>query len=220
LWDFNKYINLDNTIEVIPANNLAVNELNFGDTLDGDYISQQFSKLANREYGKSYYVDTQNFFSQGTFNVKTGLASSPISYLAGTGVSGSQDLNLGYFVSVSDAFISEQPSACTLGGNQTFDELHTTTATLLNIAGNSVINDGGSITVLVRYNFQPCQGSSFNQLISLNIPFGASQGSFTYFTSRYVDCGQGSCVEETLNIDCVASVFGAQLSNVSPITAC
>jgi hypothetical protein len=87
--NFNRYINLDERIEVIPANNFAVNELNFGDTLDGDYISQQFAKGANREYGKQYYVDTNNFFSQGKFEVKTSLASSPIIYLAGTGVSGS-----------------------------------------------------------------------------------------------------------------------------------
>ena len=88
-WDFNKYINLDETIEVIPANNLAVNELNFGDTLDQDYISQQFSKAANREYGKTYYTDTQNFFSQGKFEVKTTFASSPLIRIAGTGLSGS-----------------------------------------------------------------------------------------------------------------------------------
>jgi hypothetical protein len=87
--DFNRYINLDKKIEAIPANNLAVNKLNFGDTLDGDYVSQQFSKENNREYGKSYYVDTENFFSQGTFEVKTTLASSPLVYLEGTGLSGS-----------------------------------------------------------------------------------------------------------------------------------
>jgi len=92
--DFNKYINLDEKLEVIPANNLAVNELNFGDTLDQDYVSQQFSKEANREYGKQYYVDTQNFFSQGTFDVKTTFASSPLIYLQGTGLSGSiADIN-------------------------------------------------------------------------------------------------------------------------------
>jgi hypothetical protein len=87
--DFNKYINLDEKIEVIPANNLAVNELNFGDTLDTDYISQQFSKAANREFGKQYYIDTQNFFSQGKFEVKTTLASTPLIRIAGTGLSGS-----------------------------------------------------------------------------------------------------------------------------------
>ena len=88
-WDFNKYINLDDKIEVIPANNLAVNQLNFGDTLDQDYIAQQFSKEANREFGKVYYTDTTNFFSQGSFDVKTTFASEPLIRIAGTGLSGS-----------------------------------------------------------------------------------------------------------------------------------
>lgn len=87
--DFNKYINLDEKIEVIPANNLAVNELTFGDTLDTDFISQQFSKAANREYSKTYYVDTTNFFSQGKFEVKTTFASDPLLRIVGTGLSGS-----------------------------------------------------------------------------------------------------------------------------------
>lgn len=87
--DFNRYINLDEKIEVIPANNFAVNKLNFGDTLDQDYVSQQFAKGANREYGKLYYIDTTNFYSQGEFNVKTTFASEPLVYMQGTGLSGS-----------------------------------------------------------------------------------------------------------------------------------
>jgi hypothetical protein len=87
--DFNKYINLNETIEVIPANNLAVNELNFGDTLDQDYVAQQFAKGANREYGKQYYTDTTNFYSQGKLEVKTTFASEPLLRIAGTGLSGS-----------------------------------------------------------------------------------------------------------------------------------
>jgi len=87
--DFNKYINLDEKISVTPANNYAVNNLNFGDTLDQDFISQQFSKGANREYGKIYYTDTNNFFSQGTFDVKTTFASTPLLRVSGTGLSGS-----------------------------------------------------------------------------------------------------------------------------------
>jgi hypothetical protein len=87
--DFNRYINLDKSIDVIPANNLAVNKLNFGDTLDTDYISQQFAKAANREYGKSYYTDTTNFYSQGSFDVKTTFASDPLLRISGTGLSGS-----------------------------------------------------------------------------------------------------------------------------------
>jgi hypothetical protein len=87
--DFNKYINLDEKIEVIPANNFAVNKLNFGDTLDQDYISQQFAKGANREFGKIYYTDTTNFYSQGTYEVKTTFASDPLVRITGTGLSGS-----------------------------------------------------------------------------------------------------------------------------------
>lgn len=101
--DFNRYINLNEKISAIPANNLAVNVLNFGDTLDGDYVSQQFSKAANREYGKSYYVDTENFFSQGQFEVKTKFASTPLVYLQGTGTSGSAQSGVFQFRSTATA---------------------------------------------------------------------------------------------------------------------
>jgi hypothetical protein len=87
--DFNKYINLNSPVEVTPANNLAVNKLTFGDAVDQDYISQQFSKAANRAYGTSYYTDTTNFFSQGELNVTSTFGVSPLVYLAGTGLSGS-----------------------------------------------------------------------------------------------------------------------------------
>ena len=87
--DFNNYINLDKKIAFIPANNLAVNELNFTDTLDQDYISLQFSKGANREYGKQYNIDTTNFFSQGKFEVKTTFGNGPLLRIPGTGLSGS-----------------------------------------------------------------------------------------------------------------------------------
>jgi hypothetical protein len=101
--DFNRYINLNEKISAIPANNLAVNQLNFGDTLDGDYVSQQFSKAENREYGKSYFVDTENFFSQGTFEVKSGFASTPLVYLQGTGTSGSAQTGVFQFRSTATA---------------------------------------------------------------------------------------------------------------------
>lgn len=109
--DFNKYINLNDKIQVIPANNLAVNQLNFGDTLDGDYVSQQFSKAENREYGKSYYVDTENFFSQGTFEVKTKFASTPLVYLSGTGTSGSAQTGVFQFRSTATATTIDSFSA-------------------------------------------------------------------------------------------------------------
>jgi hypothetical protein len=86
---FDSYIDLNKPIGVTPANNLAVNQLQFGDKVDTDYISQQFSKEANRDFGKAYYVDTNNFFSQGNYKVETTFASAPLSYINGTGLSGS-----------------------------------------------------------------------------------------------------------------------------------
>jgi hypothetical protein len=87
--DFNKYINLNTNISVVPANNLAVNKLTFGDTLDQDYISQQFAKGQNRNFGTSYYIDTENFFSQGELKVESGFGVSPLTKIPGTGISGS-----------------------------------------------------------------------------------------------------------------------------------
>ena len=86
---FDNLIDVSKPISVTPANNLAVNQLNFGDKVDTDYISQQFSKEANRDFGKAYYVDTNNFFSQGNYQVETTFASAPLSYINGTGLSGS-----------------------------------------------------------------------------------------------------------------------------------
>lgn len=119
--DFNRYINLNNPIEVIPANNLAVNQLEFGDTLDQDYISQQFSKAANRPFGQTFYTDTQNYFSQGKLEVKTTFASSPLLQIAGTGLSGSvagatPTPPNSYFSYVSSTAYSNSTNACNHSG--------------------------------------------------------------------------------------------------------
>jgi hypothetical protein len=119
--DFNKYINLNDTIEVVPANNLAVNQLEFGDTLDQDYISQQFSKAANRPFGQSFYNDTQNYFSQGKLEVRTTFASSPLLQIANTGLSGSvEGANptppTTYFNYLSTSAYSNTTNACNHSG--------------------------------------------------------------------------------------------------------
>jgi hypothetical protein len=89
---FDKYVNVDLPISVTPANNLAANEVYFGDSLDTDYFSLQFNKLASREFGKSYYVDTNNYFSQNKFEVQTVFGSTPLVYLQNTGISGSGNI--------------------------------------------------------------------------------------------------------------------------------
>jgi hypothetical protein len=131
-WDFNRYVNLNERLEVIPANNLAVNELNFGDTLDQDYISQQFSKAANREFGKSYYTDLENFFSQGKFEVKTNVASTQLLKVAGTGVSGSIagfNPNPTQFY-VGTLRLSSKPAGVDTCFSNTFVPVYTSTGTL------------------------------------------------------------------------------------------
>jgi hypothetical protein len=225
VWDFNKYINLDKKLEVIPANNLAVNELNFGDTLDQDYISQQFSKLANREYGKTYYVDTENFFSQGNFEVKTSFASSPIIYLQGTGISGSQVLASNFQIYLDQYQSNVRSEFC---GFQSYPVVeYTFEAQLLNASGFPTTNFGSDISIFVTQQFNACFGGTFptNQIIT--IPYGSSVGTLTYVQSRYVDCGfYPNCTQEYIDTAtaCITQIRGGgntvTVDIASPIQLC
>ena len=87
--NFDTFVDLNQKISVTPANNLGVREVEFGDKLDIDFLSQNFNKSNNREFGKSYFRDTQNFFSEGKLQVESGLSSSPLRYVAGSGITGS-----------------------------------------------------------------------------------------------------------------------------------
>jgi hypothetical protein len=210
--DFNRYINLDDKIEVIPANNLAVNKLEFGDTLDNDYISQQFSKGANREYGKTYYVDTQNFFSQGEFKVQSGFASSPLVLVPGSGISGSagsatptNTLN----ISIDDSFSYQNTISClSVSYNDIYYE---TVVRLVDNNGTEVVNTGFPITVVINYTQRSCYSAPSNVFESFVINTGQSQASYTYGRNVYVDCGQGSCEPETQDIQCISSITGQSL---------
>jgi hypothetical protein len=225
VWDFNKYINLDKKLEVIPANNLAVNELNFGDTLDQDYISQQFSKLANREYGKTYYVDTENFFSQGNFEVKTAFASSPITYLSGTGVSGSQVLASNLQLSVDQYPSNFYNNFC---GFQSYPVVeYTIAALLLDSAGNPTVNFGSDITIFITQDFNACFGGIFPTNQAITIPYGSGIGTTTYIQSQYVDCGFfPTCTEEYVDVNsaCITQIIGGgndvTIAATSPIQLC
>ena len=150
--DFNKYINLDEKIAVTPANNFAVNQLNFGDTLDQDYISQQFAKGANREYSKIYYTDTTNFFSQGIFEVKTTFASSPLLRIAGTGLSGSVGGITGPITQYSAGtwrFTSAGAQSACSSANQ----IQIYTANGLLTTGQTIYRDEYGTLVLTGYTF-------------------------------------------------------------------
>jgi len=93
---FDNFINLDEKIQVTPANNLAVREVNFGDELGKDFLAQQFEKASNRDFGVVNYVDQQNFFSQGKLDVLSTFSASPLRYVQGTGLSGSAAPVAGY----------------------------------------------------------------------------------------------------------------------------
>ena len=86
---FDKFIDLDQSITVTPANNLAVNKLEFGGVTGKDLLAQNFDKEFNRSFGKSIYIDKDNYFSQGEFKVEPIFSESPLRYVTGTGVSGS-----------------------------------------------------------------------------------------------------------------------------------
>ena len=116
---FNNYINVDKKIEVIPANNLAVNELSFGDKLGKDFLAQDFEKSQNRNYGTSYYIDNQNFFSQGKLDVESTFSVSPLRYLPGTGISGSAGLVRGYPQTV--ALGNSLSGVCSAGATTVYD---------------------------------------------------------------------------------------------------
>jgi len=94
--NFDRFIDLNKKIEVTPANNLAVREVNFGDKLGRDFLALQFDKAINRDFGTINYVDNQNFFSQGSLDVETTFAVSPLRYIQGTGISGSSVPTQGY----------------------------------------------------------------------------------------------------------------------------
>jgi hypothetical protein len=88
--DFNQYINLNEKIEFIPANTLAVNKIDFTDADDADYVSTLWKRTYNRTFGQAFYIDSGSYFSQGEFAVKTTLAQGPLQAVPGIyGFSGS-----------------------------------------------------------------------------------------------------------------------------------
>ncbi len=173
--DFNRYINLNDTIEVISANSLAVNKLNFGDTLDQDYISQQFSKEANREYGKSYYTDTTNFYSQGSFDVKTTFASAPLSRIAGTGLSGSVSginppetkFSIGTY---KVSYVSNASLVCGNFTEAAFYQLYTDDGTFA--TGKIAYTDPYGNNPVIGFNWMVYQTGGASEVYSLNSSTG------------------------------------------------
>jgi len=88
--NFNNYINLQNPIEFLPANQLGYKTIKFSDQTDTDYVTTLFKRTNNRTYGESNFYDSGSYYSQGSLNVISDvIGSGPLTRIAGSIVSGS-----------------------------------------------------------------------------------------------------------------------------------
>jgi hypothetical protein len=88
--DFNRYINLEDKIEFIPANQLAYRQIKYSDAQDTDYVTTLFKRANNRTYGESNFYDSGSFFSQGKLEVLSDIiGNGPIQQVPGSITSGS-----------------------------------------------------------------------------------------------------------------------------------
>jgi hypothetical protein len=215
--DIGDWVDNEAGMTVVPANELAVNQLNFGDTLDLDYYSQQFAKKNNREYGKTYYLDTENFFSQGTFEVKTGFASVPLLYVAATGVSGAATPIPGvYTIRVEAVYITSTTVDCF--GVPTNRDTWRLIATYYDSLGNPTINFGGDATLYVQFYETGTTLVGLNT--SVTVLGGAGSGQTDFFVYDVGNnCGFTPIDPTTGCVQPIGSYFGL-LDPISPIQMC
>jgi len=201
ILNINPYVDLNQGLEVIPANSLAVNKLTFGDKQDNDYVSSQFKAKNNRDYGRSFYTDTTNDFSSGEYNVISTFASSPIVYLNGTGLSGSLGTTT-IDVLVEDNFYTTENFYCSANGATYSNTLNETIVTLRS-GGVPIVNTIGNFTIPVSYIvYNNCGGFGYTASVDFNIPYGSNSASRTYYLDYYNNCGY-YCDTQTTTITCV-----------------
>jgi hypothetical protein len=144
--NFDSFVDLNKKISVTPANNLGVREVEFGDKLDIDFLSNNFKKSQNREFGKSYFRDTQNFFSEGKLEVESGFSSSPLRYVAGSGITGSAVQPLTPFNGVIGT------TTIAVCGQSTSIYYHNGGAALP-ITGDTIFYDSAGTSPVVTYDY-------------------------------------------------------------------
>jgi hypothetical protein len=197
--NLNNYVDLNNGMEVIPANSLAVNKLGFGDKLDGDYVSSQFRSRNGREYGKQTYIDTVNDFSSGEYNVVSTFASSPILHIENTGLSGSAG-QAALKVDVQETFQGSSVITCSLDGSTYFASRYRLTATLKDSSGvNLTSNPYGDFVIPMTFDRGGTVCSSpgtFDDYFFIN--FGSTSTYIDYITYEFEVC------------------FGCQLVSITP----
>tara|TARA_R110001606_G_scaffold247654_1_gene395689 strand:+ start:1302 stop:3413 length:2112 start_codon:yes stop_codon:yes gene_type:complete len=144
--NFDTFVDLNQNISVTPANNLGVREVEFGDKLDIDFLSQNFSKSQNREFGKSYFRDTQNFFSEGKLEVESGFSSSPLRYVAGSGITGS----LGVVLTAFEGVIGTTISAVCMQNTSIY---YHNGSSALPVTGDTIYYDSAGTQPIVTYDY-------------------------------------------------------------------
>ena len=144
--NFDTFVDLNQNISVTPANNLGVREVEFGDKLDIDFLSQNFSKSQNREFGKSYFRDTQNFFSEGKLEVESGFSSSPLRYVAGSGITGS----LGVVLTAFEGVIGTTTSAVCMQNTSIY---YHNGSSALPVTGDTIYYDSAGTSPIVTYDY-------------------------------------------------------------------
>jgi hypothetical protein len=204
--NLNQYVDLNNGMEVIPANSLAVNKLGFSDKLDSDYVSQQFRSKNGREYGKQSYIDTVNDFSSGEYNVVSTFSSAPLVYLNGTGLSGSVGQTTLY-VNVQETYQGSVPITCSYDGSISYAARYRLTATLKDSGGTDLAsNPYGDfiIPMLFDRSGTPCSMAfSYNDYFI--IPFGSTTSYIDYVDQGYDVCFGCSLYNDTPNCVGIAS---------------
>lgn len=213
ILNINEFVDLNQGMEVIPANSLAVNKLSFGDKQDTDYVSAQFKSKNNRDFGRAFYTDTTNDFSSGEYNVITTFASAPISYLNGTGLSGSA-VSQSIDVLVEDDFYNSETYYCSADGNNYTNNIYRTTVTLRS-GGVPIVNTIGSFTIPIKYAVsESCFGTNYTASINFNIPYGSNSTFVDYYSASYQNCG-GNCQPQYTIIDCVDTGSASLPPNIS-----
>jgi hypothetical protein len=200
ILNINSYVDLNQGLEVIPANSLAVNKLAFGDKQDSDYVSGQFKSKNNRDYGRSFYTDTTNDFSSGEYNVISTFASAPISYLNGTGLSGSLGTTT-IDVLVEDDFAYNENYYCSANGAFYFNSVYRTTVTLRS-GGVPITNTYGDFYIPINYDVVGGCGGTNTYTQFFYIPYGSNSTQYEYYRLDYQNCGF-TCNATTTTIDCI-----------------
>lgn len=171
--DITEFIDISKPLKVIPANSLAVNELEFSDKQGQDFLARDFLDENNRSFGKSFYQDNQNQFSQGKLEITTDFSASPLRYVNGSGdsdVPPVPPVSYEHFIVYSNS----TDTICRLSGGIS-RTIYTT---------NPFVPSIGDVIYLDIYLTQPLTGYSYarnelNDLLEINPSNGQIIGTFT-----------------------------------------